>query len=89
MARAKVTAGRMRRHRAQRDSLTPIDRHVGRGSPHVAQQGGVMGMIDCQQREHTGPAVGVSRGVWHAAQDGASVTARSPSAATRSARAPA
>jgi hypothetical protein len=63
--------------------MTLMTRQDGSGSPHCRHNGGVNGTMAFQHLAHTGPAVGASRIVSHAAQAGARTTARTPSRSER------
>src|SRR5205814_1787407 len=58
-----------------------ITRQDGSGSPQRSHSGGVSGRIEFQQPAHTGPPVGWSSSLPHAAQEGARRTDRIASAA--------
>ena len=62
MARLCAIAVGRRRHRAHRSASRLIGRHVGSGSPHRTQSGGVKGMIAAQQLPQAGPSVGEGSG---------------------------
>jgi hypothetical protein len=80
MARQHAIADGRRRQRAQRRASRLIGRHVGSGSPHLAQSGGVKGTMAAQHASQTGPSVGAASGCRHDTQCGARTMAISPSA---------
>ncbi|MEO8077228.1 MAG: hypothetical protein ABI818_12935 [Acidobacteriota bacterium] len=87
IARPRATRVGWRRQRAQRPQAMLVTRHVGSGSPQLSQTGGVIGTIRVQQAWQTGPRVGWSSGLRHAAHAGASSTASAASAQTQILRA--
>src|SRR5687767_13903355 len=78
--RAREMDGRILRQRAQRCCSTLTTRHDGSGSAHVSHTGGVIWRMRSQLAAQTGPRVGASSGVSHAAHAGASSTAINASA---------